>query len=113
MTVNLEFDRATANYTVHVYFEAYRLFGKGEDKFGGAPAQGQFTLRFAGILDAYHSDVLDNDTTTPTWLRTVGFNNNSQNIGFTGAAGRMCSLVDAGSWALALVITQVLWLILS
>ncbi|PYH42831.1 uncharacterized protein BP01DRAFT_393862 [Aspergillus saccharolyticus JOP 1030-1] len=62
LSVSLEFDGETANYTI-------------------------FILRFAGVLDAYHSDILANDTATPTWLRTVGVNNNSPNIGYTGTAG--------------------------
>ncbi|CEJ60767.1 hypothetical protein PMG11_09329 [Penicillium brasilianum] len=113
MAANLEFDRAAANYTIQGYFKAYRAYGENNDRFGGVPAEGQFTLRFTGKIDTYHSDVLVNDTATPTWLRTVGFNNNSQNIGFTGAAGRVCSLADTGRWAALALVTQVVWLILN
>lgn len=31
----------------------------------------------------YHSDVLKNDTSTLTWLLTVGYNNTSANFGYT------------------------------
>jgi hypothetical protein len=114
IAVNLEFDRVTANYTMRGYFEASRTTGEDGATLVGDHMEGQFTLRFAGILDPYHSDVLANGTTTPTWLRTVGFNNDSQNIGFTGAAGRACSLAGAGRLAaLVLVITQAVWFTLS
>ncbi|OJJ98252.1 hypothetical protein ASPACDRAFT_44760 [Aspergillus aculeatus ATCC 16872] len=108
MTVRLEFDGETANYTIHGYFQSHRTHGKDEDLFYGDPAEGQFTLRFAGVLDAYHSDILANDTATPTWLRTVGFNNNSLNIGYTGAAGKSMSAGSSVATALtALALTQV------
>ncbi|PYI29176.1 hypothetical protein BP00DRAFT_479696 [Aspergillus indologenus CBS 114.80] len=112
MTVSLEFDGETANYTIRGYFEGHRTYGKDEDRFYGDPAEGQFTLRFAGVLDAYHSDILANDTATPTWLRTVGFNNNSLNIGYTGAAGRTMLAGSSAAAALAaLVLTQVVQLL--
>ncbi|KAF3395969.1 hypothetical protein F1880_006830 [Penicillium rolfsii] len=112
MAVNLEFDRTAANYTIQGYFKAYRAYGENNDRFGGVPVEGQLNLRFRGKLDAYHSDVLVNDTATPTWLRTVGFNNNSQNIGFTGAAVRVSSLTGTGRWAALALVIQVVWLIL-
>ncbi|PYH81651.1 hypothetical protein BO82DRAFT_432313 [Aspergillus uvarum CBS 121591] len=83
MTVSLDFDGETANYTIQGYFDSYRIYPNGTSRSGGETTHGQFTLRFAGVLDAYHSDILANDTATPIWLRTVGFNNNSLNVGFS------------------------------
>ena len=36
---------------------------------------GRIQMRFSGPLDAYHSDILYVNSSTPTWLRTVGFGN--------------------------------------
>lgn len=58
------------------------------EELGPVGFEGEFKLSFAGVIDRYHSDVLKNDTDTPTWIRTVGFNNNSVNIGFS-EAGRL------------------------
>ncbi|RAH65558.1 uncharacterized protein BO66DRAFT_462032 [Aspergillus aculeatinus CBS 121060] len=113
MTVSMEFDGETANYTIRGYFDSYRIYSNGTSRSGGEITHGQFTLRFAGVLDAYHSDILANDTVTPTWLRTVGFNNNSLNIGYTGAAGRTMSAGSSVAAAFAaLVLTQVVQLFL-
>ncbi|PWY92999.1 hypothetical protein BO94DRAFT_460703 [Aspergillus sclerotioniger CBS 115572] len=79
-TVDLQFDEKTANLSVQGYF-----YGSPYNT-GELLTVGKFRLSFSGVLDAYHSDVLVNNTATPTWLRTVGFNNNSQNVGYTGAA---------------------------
>ncbi|KAJ5185838.1 Transcription factor [Penicillium cf. griseofulvum] len=42
--------------------------------------RGNIQVRFEGVFDAYHSDILDVNSTAPAWLRTVGFGNNSLNI---------------------------------
>ena len=44
---------------------------------------------FGGVLDAYHSDGFDMNKSPPTRLPTVGFGNNSVNIG-NSPAGRLC-----------------------
>ena len=38
------------------------------------------------VIDPYHSDTLVNTSRTPTWLRTVGFGNNSMNIGYNSGS---------------------------
>lgn len=47
---------------------------------------GKFLMTFTGVIDSYHSDVLRNDTATPTWLRSVGYQNNSLNVAYTSAS---------------------------
>lgn len=48
--------------------------------FPGTIMRGNIQVRFEGVFDAYHSDILDVNSTAPAWLRTVGFGNNSLNI---------------------------------
>ncbi|KAJ5323957.1 hypothetical protein N7476_002557 [Penicillium atrosanguineum] len=75
------FDGKHANLTLDGSYFANSIV-----KNGISPAvdpgsiMGRIQMRFSGILDAYHSDVLDVNSSTPTWLRTVGFGNNSLNI---------------------------------
>jgi len=42
---------------------------------------------FGRHVDRYQSDVLINDTDTLTWLPTVGYQNNSLNVGCTTTSG--------------------------
>ncbi|PYI08305.1 hypothetical protein BO78DRAFT_339471 [Aspergillus sclerotiicarbonarius CBS 121057] len=78
--IDLQFDGRTANLSLEGYFGGY------EDTNSVLLTVGKFKLSFSGVLDAYHSDVLANNTATPTWLRTVGFQNNSLNVGYTSVA---------------------------
>jgi hypothetical protein len=41
---------------------------------------GYMNVTFRGVVDSLRSDVMVNDSDTPAWLRSVGFNNNSLNI---------------------------------
>lgn len=86
------FDGKMANLTFEGKFAAYPYkranntasyydFADHEEIASDDPVQGTIRFTFRGGLDAYHSDVLDMNGTTPTWLRTVGFGNNSLNIG--------------------------------
>lgn len=108
--VKLQFDAVTANLSVDGGFLStpYLLsnstdstrgpvFGPGSDVI-----QGTVKIRVSGSIDQYHSDVLVNDSSIPTWLRTVGFQNNSANIGYTNATS---GWVDVGPrfWAAAMV----------
>lgn len=97
--VNLQFDGTTANMTMKGYFVAdpNSVTGQYLDSWYGNVFGGTFTMSFEGVIDRYHSDVLRNDTDTPTWLRTVGYQNNSLNVGYTTTSGsnqviRSCSL---------------------
>lgn len=83
-TIDLQFDDSTANLTLQGYAEAGSVYGTGPTATSGSTVVwGEFSLTLSGVIDKYHSDVLRNDTTTPTWLPTVGYNNNSANIGYT------------------------------
>lgn len=57
--------------------------------------QGKIKISYFGVIDLYHSDILVNTSATPTWLRTVGFGNNSMNIGYDngGALGWLLSIL--------------------
>jgi len=82
--VSLQFDSQTANFTLHGSVESRQEL----PQFSNKPQcqfEGNITVTFAGIIDPYHSDVLVKDSAKPSWLRTVGFNNNSMNIGYSGA----------------------------
>lgn len=82
------FDDKTANLTLNGDFYAYP-WPENHDvssvnqvwDLSGA-VQGSIQIRFKGILDTYHSDILEMKGTIPTWQRTVGFGNNSQNVGY-------------------------------
>ena len=86
-TVNIQFDSQTANFTLNGYaagfpylidrYDSSNLPGPYKDE-----VQGKIKVSFYGVIDPYHSDILVQTSTTPTWLRTVGFGNNSMNIGY-------------------------------
>ncbi|KAJ5494630.1 hypothetical protein N7463_010717 [Penicillium fimorum] len=59
----------------------------GHDMISHSTIQGPIQIRFKGVLDAYHSDILDVNSTGLTWLRTVGFGNNSLNIADSSNGG--------------------------
>jgi hypothetical protein len=89
------FDAYTANFTLSgdVAAQAF-LRSNDTDYIGGSEGelgtsiQGTIQFTFNGALDAYHSDELNMNTSSATWLRTVGFGNNSLNIR-NSAAGRL------------------------
>lgn len=107
--INLQFDGQTANLTMKGYFNAISeywdqvIYQEGSVHFAG-----EFTMTFEGVIDLYHSDVLRNDTATPTWLRTVGYQNNSLNIGYTTSGSAGGQMVGIWSLAMIMVISQVL-----
>ncbi|KAJ5538555.1 hypothetical protein N7494_008034 [Penicillium frequentans] len=87
--VNLQFDGSTANMTMKGYIVAdpNLVAGQYVDSWYGNVFGGTFVMSFEGVIDRYHSDVLRDDTGTPTWLRTVGYQNNSLNVGYTTTSG--------------------------
>ncbi|RJE19806.1 hypothetical protein PHISCL_07858 [Aspergillus sclerotialis] len=103
--VNLQFNAKTANLSVDGGFISipYWLPNSSASKVGYTrqedTLQGKVKIRFSGIIDQYHSDVLVNDTSTPTWLRSVGFHNNSANIGYNNVA----SGIHTRGWVAATV----------
>jgi hypothetical protein len=99
--IDLQFDGTTANLSLQGYVEA------SPETTEGPPIPGEVRLTFSGVIDSYHSDILRNDTSTPTWLRTVGFNNNSANIGYTTSGSKSGQLI--GSLSLTAIVSA-LWL---
>ncbi|KAJ5611605.1 hypothetical protein N7528_008710 [Penicillium herquei] len=85
--VDLQFDSMTANMTIKGYFfgVVQSEIGSDLESWYGNVFAGTFVLSFLGVIDSYHSDILKNDTATPTWIPTVGYNNNSLNVGYTNA----------------------------
>lgn len=71
---------------------------------GSMQFAGEFIMTFSCVIDVYHSDVLRNDTATPTWLRTVGYQNNSLNVGYTS---RSAGYQQVGSRSLVVVTVSV------
>ncbi|KAF3399098.1 hypothetical protein DPV78_006789 [Talaromyces pinophilus] len=92
----------TANLSLQGYVVANPVNGEGQ-------VPGQFRLTFSGVIDKYHSDVLRNYTSTPSWLRTVGFNNNSENTGYTNTTSGSSHLM--GSLLLNAIVSA-LWLMI-
>ena len=90
--VNLWFDSQTANLSLDGSFTAIPMLLPNSSRnplmpnLGNVSFQGSIKIRFQGVIDPYHSDVLVNDSATPTWLRTVGYGNNSANIGYESEA---------------------------
>lgn len=65
--VELQFDASTANMTVQGYAEASPIYGTGASAtLGDTVTWGQFRLTLSAVIDTYHSDILRNDTGTPT-----------------------------------------------
>ena len=86
-TVNASFDDRTANLTVKGKFTAHPYNSRNSSLWrapnhlsNSVAVTGDIQIRFRGVLDTYHSDVLDVNASSPTWLRTVGFGNNSLNV---------------------------------
>lgn len=87
--VDLQFDGTTANMSMRGYFSAVALYWiQGVWEEYNMMLAGEFSMTFSGLIDLYHSDVLRNDTATPTWSRTVGYQNNSLNVGYISASAR-------------------------
>lgn len=107
--MNVTFDDQTANLTLDGDFQASPFLRSNDTNYiGGSngelgPAvQGTIRFKFNGVLDAYHSDVLDMNASSPTWLRTVGFGNNTLNVGNSGV-GRL--LPNLGAATIVIICT--------
>ena len=101
-SIKLQCDGTTANLSLQGYVVPNPVDGEGQ-----VPAQ--FRLTFLGIIDKYHSDVLRKDTGTPNWLSTVGFNSNSENIGYTNTTSGSSHIM--GSLPLNAIVSA-LWLMI-
>ncbi|UZP32330.1 hypothetical protein NXS19_000146 [Fusarium pseudograminearum] len=86
---SIQFDDKTANFTLDASFESTSNVHRNQTS-QGITVSGLLRVRFSGVLDAYHSDTLSLKDSTPTWLRTVGFSNDSSNIGYIeSSAGKL------------------------
>ncbi|KAJ6031189.1 hypothetical protein N7540_001921 [Penicillium herquei] len=107
--VNLQFDGQTANFSMKGYFAGDdEYWAEGYSEMGDVQFAGEFTLTFEGVIDLYHSDVLRNDTAMPTWLRTVGYQNNSLNVGYTTSGSAGGQMVGLWSLTMIMVFSQLL-----
>ncbi|KAJ4005475.1 hypothetical protein NW752_002307 [Fusarium irregulare] len=88
---SLQFDDKTANMTFAAFWVAYAIQQPDYDEVVDNPSLptwrhstviGRVSFNFSGVLDEYHSDVLSLENSSPVWQRTVGFGNNSANIGY-------------------------------
>lgn len=91
-SLDVQFDNNTANLTLNGYFTAENYVSSNSVYWMRGPTlgttvQGSVQIRFSGLIDTYHSDVMNLTGENPVWLRTVGFGNNSLNIGNTRSAG--------------------------
>lgn len=107
--VDMQFDSQTANLTVDGYAAAFphRISTENyqSDLVGSDEVQGKIKISFVGVIDPYHSDTLVNTSTTPTWLRTVGFGNNSMNIGYNSRAPGWSHLSNWGTATICFIIS--------
>ncbi|KAM0342542.1 hypothetical protein ACHAPU_009516 [Fusarium lateritium] len=94
--ISVQFDDKTANLTMDAVFSASpyvwpNASGHSMPTRGSPGATGFIQIRVPGLLDAYHSDLLSLNDTKPVWLRTVGFGNESSNIGYESGAFKLSS----------------------
>ncbi|KAF5537111.1 hypothetical protein FPHYL_12801 [Fusarium phyllophilum] len=91
--ISVMFDDKTANLTMDAVFSARPYVWPNATSEWSAPttgspgAHGFIQIRVSGVIDAYHSDSLSLEDETPAWLRTVGFWNDSSNIGYGQDSG--------------------------
>lgn len=79
--LGMQFDSDMANLTIDGFFELGPV-EKGKDNKHKMTVPSKIAMSFSGHVDRYHSDDLTNNSATPIWLKTVGFQNNSMNIGY-------------------------------
>ncbi|RFN45619.1 hypothetical protein FIE12Z_10121 [Fusarium flagelliforme] len=88
---SLQFDNKTANLTFEAFWHANAIKQPNYREVVDNPSLptwrhsrviGRVSFNFSGVLDKYHSDILSLDNSLPLWQRTVGFGNNSANIGY-------------------------------
>jgi hypothetical protein len=84
--INMEFDSKTANISMGAYLRTmpHSNYTQAEEHLQ-VRVPGYINVTFHGVVDSLRSDVMVNDSDTPAWLRSVGFNNNSLNIQYSTA----------------------------
>ncbi|KAF4998980.1 hypothetical protein FGRMN_2779 [Fusarium graminum] len=111
--ISVQFDDKTANLTMDAVFSAspYMWLNASEGSrpaIGSPGATGFIQIRVAGLLDTYHSDLLSLNGTEPTWLRTVGFGNDSSNVGYESKAIIQSSQLTITLLAITICIAMIL-----
>ncbi|KAM0269020.1 hypothetical protein ACHAPA_004629 [Fusarium lateritium] len=107
--ISFQFDDKTANLTMDAVFSAspdvWRNASEWPEPTTGSPGMtGFIQIRVSGVLDAFHSDLLSLNDTEPVWLRTVGFGNDSSNIGYESRAIKLSSGLTVACLAIAICI---------
>ncbi|KAF5534283.1 hypothetical protein FNAPI_12434 [Fusarium napiforme] len=112
--ISMLFDDKTANLTMDAVFSATpyvwpnATFKWSAPTTGGPGAHGFIQIRVSGVIDAYHSDSLSLEDKTPVWRRTVGFGNDSSNIGYDSAAIKLSAEFTISMMAVAIGIVVLL-----
>ncbi|KAJ4254508.1 hypothetical protein NW762_010107 [Fusarium torreyae] len=111
--ISVQFDDKTANLTMDAVFTASPYVWPNVSEWlgpttGSPGTTGFMQIRVSGFLDAYHSDLLSLNDTKPVWLRTVGFGNESSNIGYESSAIKLSSEFTVAILAFAVCIAMVL-----
>jgi type 1 fimbria pilin len=75
-SLSIQFDSRSANLTLDGYISARSPNLYGAD----TKIEAKIKVTFWGVNDASRSDLLKNDSSTPTWIRTIGFGNSTNDI---------------------------------
>jgi hypothetical protein len=110
--ISVQFDDKTANLTMDAVFSASPYVWPNVSEWSGPTigspgATGFIQIRVSGVLDTYHSDLLSLNDTKPVWLRTVGFGNDSSNIGYESRAIKLSSEFTVAIMAIAVCIAMI------
>lgn len=81
-TLDIVFDDKTANLTLNAYIQAVQgcEVKSRSKRFCSADiiVIAKMAITFEGTIDSYHSDELETTSSKPTWVKTVGFSNSTQ-----------------------------------
>ena len=96
-SVNGSFDAKTAKVVIEGKYNGAPFLRRNDSVYTGGMSgelgqsvEGSITFEFDGEIDAYHSDILNLNDSVPSWLRTVGFGNNTDNIANESSASSVC-----------------------
>ncbi|KAJ5118068.1 hypothetical protein N7448_004285 [Penicillium atrosanguineum] len=77
--INFQFDSKTLNATV--YANGTDMVINMDKKISGV-----LKITMTGVIDPWHSDFLSDNSTTPSWKRTVGYDENYYGYDFSSGA---------------------------
>lgn len=92
-SLDIQFDSRNANLTLDGYISARSPNLYGAD----TKIEAKIKVSFLGVNDAYRSDLLKNDSSTPTWVRTIGFGPGKSNGSSNGESPSVLSLLACAS----------------